>query len=151
MFLSNQYDDMPMPLLIGDWRLFIDKKLLLLRFHNMDNSGHFSSEIHNLIGGGGGLALRGEGFWNELAKQLSFSVFIEIPNSPEKKIIYFFNGYQIEGTSTNDPASDKLWTLSGTYQVSTIGEFLQNIPGLLGLSVQDSRRQKMDGMLKSLK
>jgi len=72
----------------------------------------------------------------------SFSVYTDIPNSPGSKIVYFFNGYQIEGTSS-DPALDKLWTLSGTYQISTLGEFLQNIPPMLGLLVQDARRQKL--------
>ena len=145
MFLSNQYHDMPMPLIMGDWKLFIDKKAVSLKLQNIDNHGQFFAQIHNLIPGGVEVPLHGEGFWNELAKQVCFSVSTDIPNSPPpgNKITFFFNGYQMEGISTSDPASDRLWTLLGTYQVSTIGEPLQNIPQSLGLTVQDSRRQQL--------
>jgi hypothetical protein len=130
-----------MPLIMGEWKLFIDKNQLPLRFHSIDNHGHFLCDIQNLIPGGG-IPLHGEGLWSELGKQVSFSVYTDIPNSPGNKIVYSFNGYQIEGTSS-DPALDKLWTLSGTYQISTLGVFLEEIPTLLGLLVQDSRRQKL--------
>ena len=129
-----------MPLITGDWKLFIDKRQLSLELSGIDNRGHFSCLIENLLQP----PLHGEGYWNELAQQVSFSMNAEIANFGGNKINYFFNGYQVEGTRTDDPASDKVWTLAGSYQVSVIGESLEHLPkSSLGILVQDSRRQAL--------
>ena len=47
---------------------------------------------------------------------------------------------QIEGLSTGDPSSDKLWTLVGTYQVSASDASLEAL-NHLGPE-QNSKRQK---------
>ena len=130
-----------MPLTMGDWKLFIDKKQLSMKFSALDNRGHFMCQIIDLLVGVP--ALHGEGYWNELAEQVSFSMNTEIPNFGGNKINYFFNGYQIEGVSTIDSASDKLWTLAGSCQVSVIGESLEHLPKSLELLVQHSRRQAL--------
>ena len=133
-----------MPLIMGDWKLFINNKQLTMEFSDIDNRGHFVCKIDGLSEGVTGH--QGEGFWNELAEQLSLFTYAVIPGGGGDnltRINYFFNGYQIEGVSADDSASDKLWTLAGSYQVSVFGAFIENLPKSLGLLVQDSRRQAL--------
>lgn len=130
-----------MPLIMGDWKLFIDKKNLLLKFSNLNSRGYFFCSLADLIHGGVP-PLHGEGFWNEVAQQISFFMYTNVPDSPDNKIHYFFNGYQIEGLPTLDPSSDKLWTLLGTYQVSLLGESFEKTSEL-DILVQNPRRQKL--------
>jgi len=131
-----------MPLVEGEWKLFIDKKEVPLKIMDLDNKGHIQCTMENWVVYGGAAPLLGDGFWNELGKQITFKAEKVIPPGDSNIIVFSFNGYLIEGTST-EPAVDKLWTLVGTYQILMTKTFIPSIPTNLGLLTQDSRRQKL--------
>jgi len=128
-----------MPLIMGEWKLFMDKKQLSLNFSGIDNRGHFFCDSELIPGVQE--KLHGEGYWNELANKISFFMYAESAGG-ESYIHIFFNGYQTEGIPTEHPASDKLWTLTGSYQISGVKMDLQDALQLLGITVQNSRRQE---------
>lgn len=126
-----------MPLVMGDWKLFIDKLQLTLNFTGMNNRGHFNCAVHTIPNIG--RPLLGEGYWNDISQQIYFTVAAEF-GGPTEFVNYIFRGYQIEGLQTSDPAGDKLWTLLGIYNVSGINS---NLDSVLNLASWDKfpRRQ----------
>jgi hypothetical protein len=61
-----------MPLVEGEWKLFIDKKEVPLKIMDLDNKGHIQCTMENWVVYGGAAPLLGDGFWNELGKQITF-------------------------------------------------------------------------------
>ncbi len=118
-----------MPLVMGDWKLFIDKLQLTFNLNSMNNRGRFGCAIDRIPSLG--RPLIGGGYWNDISQQIYFTVAAE-SDAPNSFVNYIFRGYQIEGVQTSDPAGDRLWSLTGIYDVSGINLDLDDVLNLAG-------------------
>lgn len=79
-----------MPLIMGEWKLFIEKKKATVFFNSIDNHGRFDCAISGMPFQGDRPML-GEGFWGEAARQICFSTFWMMDNTPnDQKFLNFF-------------------------------------------------------------
>src|SRR5262245_37303023 len=113
-----------MPLLIGTWRLFLDGVEAQLTLSNLEASGKFRASVSSSL-----VAtffphlspleyfeLAGEGFWNEIGQEISFTLGgLRIGLPP---LVLVFGGRQVRPASGADPAQDRVWTVAGEWRAA---------------------------------
>jgi hypothetical protein len=117
-----------MPLIMGNWDLYMDRSKGTLTLTNIDATGHFVAMIAptlmlELFGGDfgqvGGSGATGFGFWDEAGKEISFHVMLLPGQAPDVRMLVYCHGYQIEGPTPEDPGQDVIVTLAGSFHGAT--------------------------------
>ena len=118
-----------MPLLTGNWRLFVGGPEETLGITDLQPSGNFAASVGPALvlhlfpalgGAAGPLGMSGRGFWNEVGQAIAFSLRFNMPPLGHQNLL--FTGYQVQPPGGADPAQDVVWTLAGEFQhVSGIG------------------------------
>jgi hypothetical protein len=115
-----------MPLLMGDWRLFVGGTQTSLVLRDLQASGRFkvsanqrlSTNLFPALPAGGSFPMDGEGFWNEVGQAISFSLTGTSAAVGNVPVTLQFTGYQVQPVfvAPADPAQDLIWTLVGEFR-----------------------------------
>jgi hypothetical protein len=133
-----------MPLLMGNWRLFVgglppDVRLVMSdlqpggRF-KVSSPGALSSRF---VQGGMPFPMSGEGFWDEVGQAVSFTVGGTPPPAPSVPVVVVFAGLQVAPTLVADPAEDQVWTLVGEFRHA-----LTAVPPQLPVAIPDESARR---------